>query len=162
MRPNVKARQEFERLFPGQNELTPIPSIHRWRKEHVLAEANVLSSKRSFVCVEDLKIRHQLELERSLANLMIHHKISHLNISDVRSKNRHLTRAISRIIYENWDCAGIEFRSNLNGGNCYALFEERSKLHQIGKSINLEEDIPLLIKVCKDYGLRMGPNERFS
>lgn len=154
MRPNTKARQEFNRFFPDQDELIPVPSIHRWRKEHVLAEANIVPFGRSFVHVEDLKVRHQLENE--LADLMERHGIDHLNISEIRSKNRHITRAISRTIFESGDSAGIEFHSNLDSGTCYALFEGRSKLHQIGKVTYLNEDVPVLVKVCKEYGIDLN------
>lgn len=154
LRPNAKARQEFARLFPGQDELAPVPRLHRWRKAHVLAEANIVSFGRSFVHVEDIKVRHQLENE--LSDLMERHGVGHLNISEIRSKNRHITRAISRTVYETWDSAGIEFHSNLDGGTCYALFEDRSKLHQIGRATRLDEDVPALVKVCKEYGLGLG------
>lgn len=152
LRPNLKARQEFNRLFPGQTELQPIPNIQTWRKVHVLAEADIISDKRLFIHVENLNVRHYLE--NKLLDLLKHYGIEHLNISEIRSKNRDLTRAISREIYEHWDSAGIEFRSNLDNEPCYASFEGRSRLKQIGRHTSLADDIPVLMKICREYGLQ--------
>lgn len=157
LRPNPKARAEFSEMFDADEELAPKPSIHKWRKDHVLAQAKVMmKSDHIFIPVEEFKVRHQLE--KLLADILKREKIEHLNIHELRSKNRHVTQAISRTVYEEWESAGIEFRSRLDKCLCYALFEGRAYLQQIGKAISLDEDVPLLAKVCDEYGLSLDPN----
>ena len=76
--------------------------------------------------------------------------MEHLNISEVRSRTRPVTQAISRTLYED-GAAGVRFRSNLDDHPCTALFEGRSHLEPTGVPIVLTRDVPELLRVCAEY-----------
>ncbi len=76
----------------------------------------------------------------------------HLDISEVRSRTRPLTQAISRALYEE-GAAGIGFRSNLDDRPCTVLFEGRARLAPAGAAIRLTQDVPELLQVCAEYSL---------
>src|SRR2546427_8415790 len=82
----------------------------------------------------------------------------HLDISQVRSRDRVVTQTISRALFEE-GAAGIRFRSNLDDGPCAALFEGRARLEPRGEPVSLTEDVEELLQVARGYGLvlRRGP-----
>ena len=122
-----------------------------------MAQANIVSLAESpLIDVEDLSVRHTLEKENSA--LLLKYRVKHLTIHSVRGQNRSLTRALSRAIYSHiqWGAAGISFCSNLDNGRCYALFEGRSHLAQVGSPMTLESDTPELLQVCSEYDLELS------
>jgi len=156
LRPNAKARAEFNRFFPGQKELLEkVPVMPKWRKAHVLSEANIQISVGKLTNIENIQVRQMLEEE--FTDLLTEHNIEHLNISEIRIKNRVITREISQALYSRWGCAGIEFKSNLDNLICYALFEGRAHLRPTGKQISMAIDNEPLVQVCKEFDLELRP-----
>ena len=84
--------------------------------------------------------------------------MDHLDISQVRSRDRIVTQAMSRALYER-RYAGVRFGSNLDDRPCYALFEGRAELRRDGDPLELAPDLePLaagLRRVRAPYGGRM-------
>ena len=76
--------------------------------------------------------------------------MAQLNISEVRSKNRPVTQAISRDLYER-GAAGLLFRSNQDDKPCVVLLEGRARFVADGTAIALTDDVPELTLVCSEY-----------
>ena len=81
-----------------------------------------LSSSGALVDLDDIPSRERLA--RQHARLLAAHGMQHLDISEVRSRSRPVTQAISRSLYDE-GAAGVRFRSNLDDQPCTALFEGR-------------------------------------
>lgn len=121
----------------------------KWREEHVLIRVQ-LERNGPLVDIDDVALRD--ELERSHTDLLREHGMAHLDISEIRSKNRLVTKAISRDLYDR-GAAGLMFRSNLDDCKCVVLFEGRGVLSLSAEPISLAEEIPELRQTCDEYGL---------
>jgi hypothetical protein len=88
--------------------------------------------------------------------MLAEHGMAHLDIAEVRSRTRTVTQHIGRKLYER-GMAAIRFGSNLDDRPCYAVFEARGRLAPLGDSppLELTADLPELVVVCDEYGLRL-------
>lgn len=121
-----------------------------WREKSALVEASVRADG-DLVDLDDVAGR--AELESRHAALLAEQGMDHLDVNQVRSKNRIVTQTISRDLYEQ-GFAGVRFRSNLDNRECFALFEGRARLEPTGREPEpLIDDIPELLQVASDYGL---------
>jgi hypothetical protein len=155
LRPDTKTRADFEQFQLTQG-VAP-EEIHHpsqdvtlaWRRENTLAPAVVERNGP----LADLVDRDLLEhLATQHAALLDEHNMAQLDISQITSKNRAVSQAISRDLFER-GVAGLKFRSNLDAGQCIVLFETRARLQSVGRTVPLTEDHPALLKVCSEYGL---------
>lgn len=153
LRPNSKAIAEFEEIFGTPGGIGPIPAgvvSMKWRRAHVLVCATPRFQQGRLVAVEAPYQRERLsDMHKSLLQRC---GIQNLTINALRARQRPVTRAISRSLYEE-GYAGISFHSRLDGKPCYAFFEGRATLHQAGNVIAMTENHPDLIKVCGEYTL---------
>ncbi len=120
-----------------------------WREEHVLIRIR-LEREAALVDVDDVQLRHALE--RAHSERLRAYGMAHLDISEVRSKSRAVTQAISRDLYEQ-GAAGLLFRSNLDDCQCAVVFEGRGRLEPSGEPVSLADDLPELDEVCREFGL---------
>ena len=102
----------------------------------------------------DAHVELRAELERELAELLAAHDMDHLDIAQVRSRDRIVTQTVSRALFER-DYAGVRFGSNLDDQPCYALFEGRAELEPNGEPVELEPELAVLQQVCDEFGLRL-------
>ena len=123
-----------------------------WRDAHLLCPA--LAVSRHEFCDLDVEVDLRNELEHELVLLLVEHEMDHLDIAQVRSRDRIVTQAMSRALYER-RYAGVRFGSNLDDRPCYALFEGRAELHGDGEPLELSPDLEPLRQVCDEFGLRM-------
>jgi len=150
LRPNATALAEFARFF-GDSAAIPAGEISQaWRRRHALAPASIPLDSGALVDLDDIPSRERLA--RQHARLLAAHGMRHLDISEVRSRSRPVTQAISRSLYDE-GAAGVRFRSNLDDQSCTALFEGRSRLEPAGAPVPLTRDIPELLQVCVEYSL---------
>ena len=150
LRPNTRALAEFAHLF-GDATAIPAGEISRaWRERHALAPASIARPRGPVVDLDDVPLRARLS--RRHAALLAAHGMPHLDISEVRSRTRAVTQAVSRSLYED-GAAGVRFRSNLDDQPCTALFEGRARLAPAGAPIPLTRDVPELLQVCAEYAL---------
>lgn len=158
LRPNTGARAEFAQWqlaqgIAGEDLFEPARRVtDRWREEHVLVEVEP-EHEAPFADVEDVTLRE--ELERTHSDLLREYGMNHLNVSEIRSKNRAVTQAVSRDLYEQ-GAAGVLFNSNLDSCRCLVLFEGRAELRGSGDAVSLAEDVPELRQVVEEYGLLMS------
>ena len=105
-----------------------------------------------FLDVDDVATRNAFEGE--LAALLAEHEIDHLDIAQIRSKQRPVTQAISRLGYEA-GLIGVAFKSNLDDEPCWAIFEGRAVLEATGAAHRLTESLPELAAVCEAWDLTL-------
>lgn len=155
LRPNTKARAEFIEFQLDQG-VAPA-DVHRpasevtvkWRQDNALASATVRRSGP----LADLDDRRLLEqLADAHAAMLAAHGMPQLDVTQVTSKDRPVTQAISRDLYEH-GAAGLLFRSNHDAARCIVLFEGRAELRPSAPAIPMTEDHPALLQVCGEYGL---------
>ena len=155
LRPDVVARAEFAQWQLSQGVSVgdlyePTRRVpERWRDDHVLIQLE-LEREGPLADIDDVGLR--TELERTHRDLLRAHGMAHLDISEIRSKSRVVTQAISRDLYDQ-GVAGLIFRSNLDDGRCLVLFEGRGVLEQIGEATSLADELQVLREVCEEYGL---------
>jgi hypothetical protein len=150
LRPNATALAEFAQFF-GDSASIPAGEISRaWRRRHALAPASIALHGGALVDLDDIPSRERLA--RQHARLLAAHRMQHLDISEVRSRSRPVTQAISRSLYDE-GASGVRFRSNLDDQPCMALFEGRGRLEPAGAPIALTRDVPELLQVCAEYSL---------
>jgi hypothetical protein len=152
LRPNAKALAEL-RAVEGALDVDIARGVvsRTWLRSHIL-EGATLWHRGPLAEVEDLATRRALELEH--AALLVKLGLDHLDISDVRSGTRPLTQAISRSLWEQ-GAAGVQYRSNLDDGICFALFEGRAGLLPVGVGVPFSESE--LLELSARYQLGVAP-----
>ena len=153
LKPDEKAIADFKRIFGDDDSMECAGRVTKiWREKHVLVQAQIIVSSgkiadmESAALLDDLTARLQPELAAR--------KHKRLDAARIRSQDRGLTRAASRLLYDDGH-AGIGFRSRLDDVLCHALFEGRARLDQLGSGIPLSGKIAELTSVCVEYGLTL-------
>lgn len=84
--------------------------------------------------------------------------MDHLDIAQIRSKDRTLTQAVTRFLTEK-GAAGVLYGSNLDDQPCAALFEGRARLSPVAgyEPEPLTPAHPELVAVCEEFGLVLEP-----
>jgi hypothetical protein len=149
-RPNAKTLADFQKVVGSVSPYLIAGEIPwAFRRERVLAPA-VVELSGPVIDLEDVRIRQ--DLERDLAALLAQHRMDHLDISEIRSKDRAVTQTISRYIHDA-GAAALRFRSKLDNEPCFALFEGRARLISAGVPVPLTDSVPELLQVCGEYSL---------
>ena len=155
LRPDTNVRADFARFqidqgISPEDLFVPAREVTMgWREKHVLVCAEA-RREGPLADLDDVGLREKLE--RTHAELLARHGMLHLNISEIRSKNRIVTQTIGRELYEQ-EVAGILFRSNLDDGQCLVLFENKGWLEEAGGPLELTGEVAELRHVCSEYGL---------
>jgi hypothetical protein len=155
LRPDTTMLAELDDLFGPDAALTAaagtVPA--EFRRTRVLAPAGLVLDG-ELVDVDDPATRAGLEREH--AAMLAEHGMAHLDVAEVRSRTRCVTQHIGRTLYER-GAAAIRFGSNLDDRPCYAVFEARGRLAPRGDTppLDLTDDLPELVTVCDEYGLRL-------
>lgn len=145
LRPNKKALADFSAVFGDDPATAAAGEVTRaWRRKHVLAQAEIAISSGTMAKIEAPTIRAALSSKLN----------RQLDVDAIRGKDRDLTRAISRELYNDGHC-GINFRSRLDKSPCHALFEGRARLDQVGRAVPLTSDVAELALVCREYNLTL-------
>jgi hypothetical protein len=151
-RPNAKARAEYKTLF---REDLPAPRVtSAWWGTKVLAQGILEASRGDLVDIDSPDLRQQFA--RSHADLLVRHGMDHLDIAQIRSKDRPVTQAFTRFVADR-GAAGIVYGSNLDDQPCAALFENRSFLVPAPGKYHepLTASHPDLVAVCGEFGLNL-------
>jgi hypothetical protein len=122
----------------------------QWRADRRVGRARIHEGGRAIVDLENLSVRRALE-ERHAA-LLAAHGMRNLDISQLRSSQRIVTQTIALDLHGR-GCAGIAYNSNLNSGQCVALFEGRADIHPYGIAQTIPADDPDLKAVCGAWGI---------
>ena len=102
--------------------------------------------------IDDTTLRQKFA--RLHADLLAHHGMDHLDIAQIRSKDRPITQAVTLFVAAQ-GAAGIVYGSNLDDQPCAALFEGRSLLVPMPRFSPepLTASHPDLMTVCDEFGL---------
>ena len=154
LRPDKKAVADFKKLFGDDDSVECAGRVTRvWREKHILVQVEINISSGEMADIESAPILADLSsrLERELTA----RKLKRLDVARIRSQDRGLTRAASRLLHDDGH-AGIDFRSRLDKVPCHALFEGRARLNQEGAAIPLSGRFPELLSVCAEYSLKLN------
>lgn len=157
LRADTRAVAEFQRLFGRRTAVAGVALPRRavslaWRQSHVLASARIESAG-PLIDLEDLALRRTLEAE--LAPMLAAAGVRHLDISELRGRERRVTQHLARHLFATRGAAGVVYRSHLDDGHCLALFEGRGRLVADRDPIPFTEPLRALRQVCTEYGLEL-------
>jgi len=124
-----------------------------WLEQQAVARGRIEISRGRLQDVDEPGLRYGFE--REYPKLLDAHGMEHLDISEVRSRQRAVTQAFSRWLFDR-GAAGIVYRSNLDDLPCLALFEGRASLVAKGESEPLIQAPVELLEVCNEFGLSLG------
>ena len=150
-RPKLSALQEFRNLF-GSSPPNAGTVAEEWLEKHVLAPAKIRLADGDLLDIDAPGLRRDFE-EKHL-DLVLEHGFEHLDISEVRSRERIVTQTLSRWCHDR-GAAGISYRSNLDGKRNFALFEGRAALILEGPVEPLDRQLEELETVCREFGLAL-------
>lgn len=88
------------------------------------------------------------------AKLLADHGMPHLDIAELRCRDRVISQTLSRFVYDQGG-SGILYRSDLDDLRCVALFDGRARLIEGGSREPLTERPTELLDVCNEFALRM-------
>jgi hypothetical protein len=155
LRPDTTMLAELDNLFgPDSALITAAGTVPaEFCRARVLAPAELVLDG-DLVDVDDPATRSSLEREH--AAMLAEHGMAHFDVAEVRSRTRTVTQHIGRTLYER-GTAAIRFGSNLDDRPCYAVFEARGRLvpRRDTSPLELTSDLPELVAVCDEYGLRL-------
>jgi RES domain-containing protein len=156
-RPSARAVAEFVRLFgwaAADRLVLAGVATAEWRRSRLLSEATFDTAAQ----LSDLREGAQLaDLERRHAGLLKAHRMSHLDLTQLTSRNRAVTRAIARDLYER-AFGGVIYPSAVSpGGSCIAVFEHLGQLLPANGPEPVCNDIPELIQVCGEWHIVLRP-----
>lgn len=139
---------------PGLLPAGTITQEWRARRLHVTTE---LIGALPFIDIESP--RTHVALTTELAPILDRLGIGHLDIGQVRGPNRLLTRAIAAWAYAALDkrgarFGGIRYRSKMNGGECWAVFEG-TEIRELTRH-SIEPTNADLAHVATEWSLQIG------
>jgi hypothetical protein len=157
LRADTRAIAEFQRLFARRTAVASAVLQRRavslaWRRAHVLASARI-ESEGPLVDLEDPALRRALEAE--LAPVLAAVGVHHLDLSELRGRERRVTQHLARHLFATRGAAGVVYRSHLDDRRCLVLFEGRGRLVADRDPIPLSEPLRALRQVCAEYGLEL-------
>jgi len=158
-RPSATLLHERAALPPSPAGVAPLPEEETdagrvplaWRQRKVIAPARIQLLRGSLINLDSVPVREQIV--RRHPWLLHGHGVEHLDRDIVEGKNKELTRALGRLLYEE-GAAGVIYPSKLHGV-CAALFERRARLVPAGRSERLTNPIPELLQACREIGLSL-------
>jgi hypothetical protein len=155
LRPDAKAIAELRELFGDATPAVRDAGVvgRELLEAHLLCPARAVGD--GDLCDIDADVELRRELEREHAALLAGHEMDHLDISQVRSKDRIVTQTVGRSLFTR-GYAGVAFGSNLDDERCVAIFEGRAELVWNGEPVELMPELPQLTRVCAEFGLRIA------
>lgn len=154
LKPDKKAIADFKKLFGDDDSIECAGRVTgAWRAKHVLVQVRIKIFSGTLSDIESAPVL--ADLSKRLEGELTERKLKRLDIARLRSRDRDLTRAASRLLHDDGH-AGIDFRSRLDKVPCHALFEGRARLDQVGVAIPLSRRFPELLAVCAEYSLKLN------
>jgi hypothetical protein len=101
----------------------------------------------------------RLAVAERYADVLTTHGVAHLDDTDVTTRDRGFTRALARSFYDD-GLDGVRYASNIDGGECLALFEGRYELtHEPTRHVVLRpsEAVTIVREAVVSLGLVVVP-----
>jgi hypothetical protein len=146
LRPNSMAIAAFVEAFgEGARDDVPAASVTAaWRRCNVLIPVH-LDLQGPIVDLTDHEILGVLE--RRHAALLAAEGMPHLDLHEVTTRLRSVTRAIAADVYDRLGAAAVRFPSSRDGQPCFAVFEGRGRLVAAADTIHLTDPAPEPLRV---------------
>lgn len=155
-RPNLAARRRhLERFGPeAADDFVDAPVTASWRRQHVLVP---MTLQLDGVLVDLTDVPTRQELEGRHEALLLEHDLQHLDLHEITTRRRVITRTIAADLYDR-GAAAVRFPSSLDGNVCLALFEGRGQPLSAGDPLPLTDPAPeSLQNVCATWKLALQP-----
>ncbi len=161
LRPNAATIARFlARHGPeAVGELPRAPITCAWRQANVLAPARIVMAQGARLL--DLTDVHECRrLEVLHAALLVEHGLGRLDLHEITTRRRDLTRAIATHAYDNEQIGVVRYPSSidLSATPCYALIEGRAHLEAAGEALRLTDPAPeALENVAAGWKMPLAP-----
>ena len=161
LRPNAAAIARFlDRYGPEAiDELPRAPVTRSWRRQNVLVPVRI--ELREGAGVLDLTDVHECRrLEELHARLLVEHGMGRLDLHEITTRRREVTRTIATRAYDDEQVGAIRYPSSvdLSGVPCYALIEGRARLVPASEPIPLTDPPPEPLEhVAAGWGMALEP-----
>lgn len=157
LRPNTATIARFVKKYgPKARDELPSSAIpEEWRRNNVLVPVRIVRDGDWRVLdLTDQVTR--LEVETRHAELLADHGMAHLDLNEITTSRRVVTRQIATTAYDEESVAVVRYPSRLDGSPCFALFEERAFLEQAADAVVLTDPPPeALENVAAGWNLTM-------
>jgi len=145
LRPNAGAIARFlDRLGPdAADELPPASVTRTWRERNVLAPVRIeLLDDATVLDLTDVHVCRRLEALH--AQLLVDHGIGRLDLHEITTRRRAVTRAIATRAYDEEHVGVVRYPSSIDlaATPCYALIEGRARLVSAGEPLPLTDPPP--------------------
>jgi hypothetical protein len=145
LRPSTATIARFlDRLGPAAvDELPPAAVTRSWRERNVLAPVRIeLLDDATVLDLTDVHVCRRLEALH--AQLLRDHRIGRLNLHEITTRRREVTRAIATRAYDKWQAGVVRYPSSvdLSATPCYAVIEGRAVLVPAGEPLRLTDPPP--------------------
>lgn len=112
-----------------------------WRRSNVLAPVGIVRQRACGVLdLTDATERQRLEQRH--AELLVAHDMSHLDLNEITTRRRAVTRRIATTAYAEDGAGVIRYPSSIDGGPCYAVIEGRARLEATAEPLPLDDPPP--------------------
>jgi len=161
LRPNVAAIARFlARHGPQASaELPRAPVTRAWRERNMLVPVRVVLAEGA--CVLDLTDAHVCRrIEERHAALLAEHGLGRLDLHEITTRRRALTRAIVTHAYDEERVGLVRYPSSIDlaATPCYALIEGRARLEPAGEAIPLTDPPPAALEhVAAGWAMSLAP-----
>lgn len=159
LRPNAATLARFLRRHGAEAAVElPSTSITRaWRERNVLVPVRIVLSEGARVL--DLTDDHECRrLEAIHAQLLVDHGMGRLDLHEITTRRRELTRTIATHAYDEEGVGVVRYPSSVDlaATPCYALVEGRAYLETAGDAVALTDPPPeALENVAAGWNMRL-------
>jgi len=145
LRPNAATIARFlERLGPDAAEELPSAAVTRaWRQHNVLVPVRIeLLDDATVLDLTDVHVCRRLEALH--AQLLVAHGIGRLDLHEITTRRREVTRAIATRAYDEERVGVVRYPSSidLSAMPCFAVIEGRARLVAAGEPLSLTDPPP--------------------
>ena len=157
LRPNTATIARFKAKYgSGAIDELPVSSITaEWRRSNVLVPVKVAREDDWRVLDLTDQLTRQV-VESRHAELLADHGMAHLDLNEITTSRRAVTRQIATTAHDEEAVAVVRYPSRLDGLPCFALFEGRASLKQAGDPVALSDPPPeALAHVAAGWALAM-------
>jgi hypothetical protein len=161
LRPNAAAIARYLERYgrEAKAELPATPVTRAWRQRNVLAPVQIVLEPGARV----LDLTDALEcsrLETIHAQLLVKHELVRLDLHEITTRRRALTRTLATYAYDEEAVGLVRYPSSidLSACPCYALIEGRAELVPAGDPIPLTDPPPRALEnVAAGWKLALAP-----
>lgn len=161
VRPNAATIARFVERYGAEAaaELPAAAVTRRWRERNVLAPVRIeLADGARILDLTDVHVCRRLEAVH--ATLLVEHGMGRLDLHEITTRRRAVTRAIATHAYDEDGVGLIRYPSSIDlaATPCYALIEGRARLSAAGDPVPLTDPPPVALEnVVAGWKMALAP-----